>query len=126
MNLVVGIALAVALFLICREAIKHFPKKKEKGDNKEVAVLELVGKLKDLTIGDVCDRLTSIHEAAGIVRAGSEAVTKELQATYEKVIASKLTNDVGRALISAKLATAEKAIAEVAKVTLATAILMPK
>ena len=126
MNLVVGIALAVALFLICREAIKHLPKKKEKSDGNERSVLELVSKLKDLTIGDAYDRITRIHEAAGIVRVGSEAVTKELQETYAKVLGSKLTNEAGCALISAKLAVAEKAVAEVAKVALAAAVILPK
>jgi hypothetical protein len=63
--------------------------------------------LEDLVVGDVVDLFNKIKELAAIVRAGDEAVLKELDGTYERVLEKKLATKEGRAVLQAKLAEAD-------------------
>ena len=45
--------------------------------------------LEDFAVGDVNDLLQKIHDTAKLVEAGSDAIEKELEATYENVLAKK-------------------------------------
>jgi len=60
-------------------------------------------------VGDVQDMVEKIHDLAKLVEAGSDAIEKELEATYENVLARKLASPEGLALIKAKIAALEVA-----------------
>ena len=70
--------------------------------------------LEDFAVGDVHDMLQKIHDTAKLVEAGNDAIEKELEATYENVLAKKMATPAGMALIKAKIAEVEKAAAEAA------------
>ena len=63
--------------------------------------------LEDFAVGDVNDLLQKIHDTAKLVEAGSDAIEKELEATYENVLAKKLATPAGLALVKAKIAEIE-------------------
>ena len=63
--------------------------------------------LEDFAVGDVNDLLQRIHDTAKLVEAGSDAIEKELEATYENVLDEKLATPEGMALIKAKIAEIE-------------------
>ncbi|MBN2128488.1 MAG: hypothetical protein JW741_03295 [Sedimentisphaerales bacterium] len=65
--------------------------------------------LEDFAVGDVQDMVEKIHDLAKLVEAGSDAIEKELETTYENVLARKLTSPEGLALIKAKIAEIEGA-----------------
>lgn len=67
--------------------------------------------LEDFAVGDVNDLLQKIHDTAKLVESGSDAIEKELEATYENVLAKKMATPEGMALIKAKIAEVEKAAA---------------
>ena len=67
--------------------------------------------LEDFAVGDVQDMVEKIHDVAKLVEAGSDAIEKELEQTYENVLAKKLATPEGMALIKAKIAEVEKAAA---------------
>ena len=71
--------------------------------------------LEDLVVGDAYDMIEKIRDVSKLVQAGNEAIVKELEATYERVLAVKLATPEGRAVIKAKLAEAEKIAVEIAK-----------
>jgi len=50
-----------------------------------------------------------IHDVAKLVESGSDAIEKELEQTYENVLARKLATPEGMALIKAKIAEIEGA-----------------
>jgi hypothetical protein len=50
-----------------------------------------------------------IHDVAKLVESGSDAIEKELEQTYENVLAKKLATPEGMALIKAKIADIEGA-----------------
>jgi len=60
--------------------------------------------LEDFAVGDVQDMVEKIHDLAKLVEAGSDAIEKELETTYENVLARKLATPEGLALIKAKIA----------------------
>ena len=59
--------------------------------------------------------IEKIRDLSKLVQAGNEAIVKELEATYERVLAVKLSTPEGRAVLKAKLAEAEKIAVEIAK-----------
>ena len=63
--------------------------------------------LEDFAVGDVNDMVEKIHDVAKLVEAGNDAIVKELEATYENVLARKLATPEGLALIKAKIAELE-------------------
>jgi hypothetical protein len=63
--------------------------------------------LEDFAVGDVNDMVEKIHDVAKLVEAGNDAIVKELEATYENVLAKKLATPEGLALIKAKIAELE-------------------
>jgi hypothetical protein len=63
--------------------------------------------LEDFAVGDVQDMVEKIHDLAKLVEAGSDAIEKELETTYENVLARKLASPEGLAYIKAKIATIE-------------------
>ena len=65
--------------------------------------------LDDFAVGDVQDMVEKIHDVAKLVESGSDAIEKELEQTYENVLARKLATPEGMALIKAKIAEIEGA-----------------
>jgi hypothetical protein len=63
--------------------------------------------LEDFAVGDVNDLLQKIQDVAKLVQSGSDAIEKELEATYESVLAKKLATPAGLALVKAKIAEIE-------------------
>lgn len=63
--------------------------------------------LEDFAVGDVHDMVEKIHDVCKVVDAGSDAIVKELEGTYENVLAKKLATPEGMALIKAKIAEIE-------------------
>jgi hypothetical protein len=60
--------------------------------------------LEDFVVGNVADLLEKIHDLAKLVESGNDAIEKELEATYEKVLDAKLATPEGLALVQAKIA----------------------
>jgi len=50
-----------------------------------------------------------IHDVAKLIDSGSDAILRELEATYENVLAKKLATPEGLAYIKAKIAELEAA-----------------
>jgi len=65
--------------------------------------------LEDFAVGDVHDMVEKIHDVCKVVDAGSDAIVKELEGTYENVLAKKLATPEGLAYIKAKIAEIEGA-----------------
>jgi len=63
--------------------------------------------LDDFAVGDVHDMVEKIHDVAKLIDAGSDAILRELEATYENVLARKLATPEGLAYIKAKIAEIE-------------------
>lgn len=63
--------------------------------------------LEDFAVGDVQDMVEKIHDVCKIVDAGSDAIVKELEQTYESVLAKKLAMPEGLAYIKARIAELE-------------------
>jgi hypothetical protein len=71
--------------------------------------------LDDLVVGDAYDMIEKIRDLSKVVQTGNDAIVRELEATYERVLAVKLSTPEGRAVVKAKLAEAEKVAVEIAK-----------
>lgn len=63
--------------------------------------------LEDFAVGDVHDMVEKIHDVAKLIDSGSDAILRELEATYENVLARKLATPEGLAYIRAKIAEIE-------------------
>jgi len=63
--------------------------------------------LDDFAVGDVHDMVEKIHDVAKLIDSGSDAILRELEATYENVLAKKLATPEGLAYIKAKIAELE-------------------
>jgi hypothetical protein len=112
------LAVAVAV-LIGREVGKWLFGTNEKLMTKKRAAQKLAGILRDnglrllpalledFAVGDVQDMVEKIHDVCKIVDAGSDAIVKELEQTYENVLARKLATPEGLAYIKAKIAEIE-------------------
>jgi hypothetical protein len=113
------LAVAVAV-LVGREVGKWLFGASEKLTIKKRAAQKLAGILRenglrllpalleDFAVGDVQDMVEKIHDVCKIVDAGSDAILKELEQTYENVLARKLATPAGLAYIKARFATALK------------------
>jgi hypothetical protein len=64
--------------------------------------------LEDFAVGDVNDMIEKINDVAKLIQSGSDAIEKELEATYENVLDKKMATAEGMALIKAKIAAIEK------------------
>jgi hypothetical protein len=116
---VIWILAVVVAVLVGREVGKWLFGQNAKLMEKKRAAQVLAGKLRaaglkwipalleDFAVGDVQDMVEKIHDLAKLVEAGSDAIEKELEATYENVLAKKLATPEGLALIKAKIAEIE-------------------
>ena len=112
------LAVAVAL-LVGREVGKYLFGANEKLMQKKRAAQTLANVLRDnglkllpallddFAVGDINDFVEKMHDLAKLVEAGNDAIVKELEATYENVLAKKLATLEGMALIKAKIAEIE-------------------
>ena len=119
-TVVIWILAAVVCVLVGREVGKWMFGKNEALTAKKRAAQVLATKLRDqglkllpalledFAVGDVNDLLQKIHDTAKLVESGSDAIEKELEATYENVLAKKLATPEGMALVKAKIAEIEK------------------
>jgi len=62
----------------------------------------------DYSVGDYSGMAEKIKGLAEMFLAGEEAVVKEFDAVYDRVLVEKLKTEAGRALIASKLADAVK------------------
>jgi len=116
---VIWILAAVVCVLLGRDIGKWMFGENEKLMAKKRAAQTLAAKLRDaglkllpalledFAVGDVNDMLEKIHDTAKLVEAGSDAIEKELQATFDNVLVKKLATPEGLAYVKAKLAEAE-------------------
>lgn len=114
--IVIWILAVVVAVLVGREVGKWLFGQNAKLQQKKRAAQVLAGKLRaaglkwipalleDFAVGDVQDMVEKIHDLAKLVEAGSDAIEKELETTYENVLARKLATPEGLALIKAKIA----------------------
>lgn len=115
---ILAVALAV---LLGREVGKWLFGTNEKLMAKKRAAQKLAGKLRDaglrlipalledFAVGDVQDMVEKIHDVCKVVDAGSDAIERELQGTFDNVLAKKLATPEGMALLKAKITDAEAA-----------------
>jgi len=61
-------------------------------------------------VGDYSGLIATLIEVAKIFLAGDEAIVKELEQTFDKVLSVKLSTPEGRALLEAKLAEIKAAV----------------
>jgi len=116
---VIWILAVVVAVLVGREVGKWLFGQNAKLQQKKRAAQVLAGKLRaaglkwipalleDFAVGDVQDMVEKIHDLAKLVEAGSDAIEKELETTYENVLARTLATPEGLALIKAKIAEIE-------------------
>lgn len=64
--------------------------------------------LDEFVIADANGLLEKLHDLSTVLKAGNEAMLKEVQATFDSMLTKKLSTPEGRALIEAKLAEAKK------------------
>ena len=120
-TVVIWILAAVVAVLVGREVGKRLFDVNAKLMTKKRAAQVLAAKLRDnglkllpalledFAVGDVQDMVEKIHDVAKLVESGSDAIEKELEQTYENVLAKKLATPEGMALIKAKIAEIESA-----------------
>jgi hypothetical protein len=120
-TVVIWILAAVVAVLVGREVGKWLYGENTKLMAKKRAAQVLAAKLRDnglkllpslledFAVGDVQDMVEKIHDVAKLVESGSDAIEKELEQTYENVLARKLATPEGMALIKAKIAEIESA-----------------
>ncbi len=127
MQVLLCIALAIAVLLIGREVGKLLFKggqdlsaAKRSAQTLAIALREMGLKrvpamLEEFVVGDVPDLLENIRDLAKLAKDGNQAVILELESTFDRCLAMKLSKPEGRALIAARLAEAEKQAADAAK-----------
>jgi len=122
MNLVIVVWVLAVIVAICagREIGKWLFGQNAKLMEKKRAAQVLAGKLRAagmkwipkwleaFVLGDVQDMVEQIHDLAKLVEAGNDAIEKELEATYENVLAKKLACPEGLAYVKAKIAELEQ------------------
>jgi hypothetical protein len=123
MNLlaVVWILAIIVAVLLGREVGKWLFTTSTKLTEKKRAAQKLAGKLRenglklmpalleDFAVGDLKDMLQKIHDIGKLIDQGSDAIERELEATYTNVLAKKMATPEGMALIKAKIAEIESA-----------------
>jgi hypothetical protein len=121
-TVVIWILAAAVAVLIGREVGKWLFGANEKLMTRKRAAQKLAGILRDnglkllpqlledFAVGDVQDMVEKIHDVCKVVDAGSDAILKELEQTYENVLAKKLGTPEGLAYIKARIAEIEGAL----------------
>lgn len=116
---VIWILAVVCAILVGREVGKWLFGQNAKLMQKKRAAQVLAGKLRenglrllpalleDFAVGDVQDMVEKIHDVAKLVESGSDAIEKELEGVYERVLDAKLAKPEGLALVKAKIAALE-------------------
>jgi hypothetical protein len=132
-TVVIWILAIVVAVLVGREVGKWLFGQNAKLMEKKRAAQVLSGKLRaaglkwipslleDFAVGDVQDMVEKIHDLAKLVDAGSDAIEKELQATYENVLSAKLATPEGLAYLKAKIAAFDGVAPATAPETVASA-----
>jgi hypothetical protein len=87
-------------------------------------LVKLPQALEAFTVGDLDDLLKCIENAATVVRAGNTAIVEELEATFDRVLGTKLNSPEGRAALKARLVEAEKIAVKAGKVAASAAPLI--
>ena len=117
--LVICVLAAVVCILVGREIGKWLFSENEKLAAKKQAAQLLSTKLREnglkrlpamldaFATGSLNKFLVQLEDLAKLVESGSDAIEKELEATYENVLANKLATPEGMALIKAKIAQIE-------------------
>jgi uncharacterized protein YneF (UPF0154 family) len=62
--------------------------------------------LEDFAVGDVTDLFAQLKNLAVIAKSGNDAIEKDLEQVYERVLDAKLKQPEGLALVRAKVAAA--------------------
>lgn len=130
---IVVLAILVTLF-VGREVGKWMFGKSEVLEAEKRAALVLSSKLReyglkilpelleDFAVGDVSKMIAKIQDVSKLVEAGNEAILKELEATFDKVLTAKLMSPEGLALIKAKLAEVEKVATPLAEAAISATV----
>lgn len=79
---------------------------------RDMGLKRLPAILEEFVITDVDALLQSIKELAAVVKGGNEAIVKELDGTFERMLDTKLRSPEGRALLKSKLNAIETAAGE--------------
>jgi len=120
-TLVIWILAAVVAVLLGREvgkwaygaseklAVKKRAAQKLSGRLREAGLKLIPSLLEDFAVGDVNDMLRRIEDVCKIIDAGSDAIEKELQSTFDAVLTKKLASPEGLAYIKGKALEAEQA-----------------
>jgi hypothetical protein len=128
MNIILWVLLAVACVVVGKRAGGWlFGAKKQVAGLKrsmqslaisfrEAGLKRLPEALEEFVVGDADDLFANLKDLATILKSGNEAILKELDGTFERVLGVKLSSPEGRALIEAKLVEAKQTAIEVAKV----------
>jgi hypothetical protein len=110
----------VACLLVGRELSKWLLSMRSKASGSKRAAQELAIQLRefglklfprmleDFVLGDTDDMLGRIRDLSTIAKSGDDAILRELNGTFERVLDVKLRSAEGRAVVAAKLAEAEK------------------
>ena len=119
LQIVTWVLVAIAALLIGREAgkwlfgaHKNLANLKRSAQSLSIALRDaglkrLPSILEEFVVGDVPDLLAAINDMAVVAKAGNEAILKELEGTFDRVLDVKLNSPEGRALIKAQLQAAE-------------------
>jgi hypothetical protein len=126
-QLLIWVVLAVMAYFVGREIGKRWfgVKKDVSGMRRSAQQLAIVLRehglrrlptmLEAFVVGDVDDLFDDIKTFAEMVKMGNEAIVKELEGTFDRMLGVKLNSPEGRALIKARVEAAEKVALEVAK-----------
>jgi hypothetical protein len=115
------VCVAIAVLLVGREAGKwlfgantNISNLKRSAQSLAIVLREFGLKLlptilEAFVVGNVADLLAAINEMATVAKSGNEAILKELDGTFDRVLEVKLRSPEGRALLKAQLQAAEAA-----------------
>jgi len=105
-------ACGLAVFLFKKDTEKEG---RRRGAAKLAGVLSALGLVKipdflvDYSVGDYSGMTKKIAELAKLFLDGSDAVLKEFEVVFERLLDARLASEAGRALIAAKLEDAVRA-----------------
>jgi hypothetical protein len=115
MNVIILAVVIVACVVVGREIGKWVQPKAEKLQEVKKDALELAIQLRAnglrvfpsmieaLVLGDAMDLVKKVHDFSQVAKNGNEAIVKELNATFDRVLEEKLKSPEGRAVIAARL-----------------------
>ena len=111
-DLLVWILAGLVCLLVGKEIGKWLPKWKPSLksssllEKRQASARFLAAKLREVglqLVTDVKDALDRVEDVAEIVKEGNDAILKELEGTYQRVLDAKLRTPEGRAAIRARL-----------------------